>query len=483
MLNSVFFITPAIGITVGFNGQINKTVDGGMTWKRNAMDLKDIKAISFPNKNVGFVGSGDRAYKTTDRGKTWNVLNGMWQTSNYNSTYEQAHFFSPDSGFFTASYPARLFKTNDGGTTWRTIRFFSNQYGTEFERNPTVQAVNDSTIFMLLNNWNPGFGLYKSKDRGETWNKIDSTKPGGIYLNDFVFLNEKTGYGIGGYQLWKTTDSAKTWSVLRSNNNAIDKVYFLNEAEGFITDYEGTKRTADSGKTWTFLQVEGSYYGSVPTSILFKDENIGFFTTSYGRIMKTVDRGKSWRLFENIGSGDGNRLVKGGENEFYAGGIYGVIVSLPADTSWGTVSACHKSDFTFIADSGTNKYSYQWQVNKDSVFKDLTDDGIYSGSKSFKLTIHKVPPEWTNFQYRCKVSSIYSRVFTFRFNATWTGAVDNDWENAANWSCGVVPDKNTDVIIASGTVSINQSTTIRSLQINPAVSLSVASGVTLNILY
>jgi len=481
-LNSVFFLTPAIGFTVGLHGQINKTVDGGVTWKRNALDLKDIKAIAFPNTNVGYVGSGDHAFKTTDKGKTWTMLHGMWETSNYNSLYEQAHFSSPDSGFFTASYPARLFKTNDGGTTWKTMRFYANQYGTEYERNPTLQAVNDSTIFMLLNNYNSGHGLYKSKDNGETWKKIDSSVSGGFKPNNIFFLNEKTGYATQGYGLWKTTDSAKSWSILRYNNNWINKVYFLNEAEGFIADDEVIKRTADSGKTWNSLEVEGSVYSAPPTSFLFKDETLGFYTTRYGRIMKTVDRGKSWQRIEKI-SDDANILVKGGENDFIAGGLNGVMVTLPADTSWGTVSACHWSNFTFIADSGRSTYSYQWQVNKDSVFNDLTDDGIYSGSNSFKLIIHQVPPLWTNYQYRCKVSSIYSRIFTFRFNAVWTGAVDNNWENALNWSCGVVPDLNTDVTITAGSVTLNQSTTIRSLKIDPAVSFSLSPDVLLTILH
>jgi photosystem II stability/assembly factor-like uncharacterized protein len=481
-LYSVYFITPAIGFTVGLHGQISKTVDGGVTWKRNALDLNDIMALSFPNSNVGYVGTRGHAFKTTDKGKTWNMLNGMDKNNSYNSAFEHAHFFSPDSGFFTASYPARLFKTNNGGTSWRTIRFFANQYGTEFEQNPTVQAVGDSTLFMLLYDGVWGHRLYKSKDEGESWNQIDSTKPGGIKLSSVFFLNEKTGYATRGYQLYKTIDSAKSWSILRNHNNSITKMYFLNEAEGFIADNEYIRRTADSGKTWTALEVEGSVYEATPTSFLFKDDSLGFYTTSSGRIMKTLDRGKTWRRFDKIAS-DANRLVKGGDDKFYAAGLNGVIVRLPADTSWGTVSACHGSDFTFIADSGTSVFSYQWQVNKDTVFTNITDNGIYSGSESFKLTIHNVPASWTNYQYRCKVRYDYSRVFTFRFNATWTGAVDNNWENPANWSCGVVPDINTDVTITAGSVTINQSTTIRSLQINPAVSINVGAGVILNIRY
>jgi hypothetical protein len=32
----------------------------------------------------------------------------------------------------------------------------------------------------------------------------------------------------------------------------------------------------------------------------------------------------------------------------------------------------------------------------------------------------------------------------------WTGAIDNNWKNVGNWSCGNVPTANDDVIISSG---------------------------------
>lgn len=60
---------------------------------------------------------------------------------------------------------------------------------------------------------------------------------------------------------------------------------------------------------------------------------------------------------------------------------------------------------------------------------------------------------------------------------SWTGAVNNLWENAANWSCGTVPGENSDVVISSGkTVQVNSNVTIRSLQLNPAVAFTVAAG-------
>lgn len=56
---------------------------------------------------------------------------------------------------------------------------------------------------------------------------------------------------------------------------------------------------------------------------------------------------------------------------------------------------------------------------------------------------------------------------------TWTGAADNNWTNATNWSLGVVPTESDDVQIIKTT---NQPTATNSINVN---SLSMASGATL----
>jgi photosystem II stability/assembly factor-like uncharacterized protein len=476
LIFSVHFITPQIGFTVGLNGQISKTVDGGLTWKRNAIDLKRINTISFPSANIGFAGIGANAYKTEDRGKTWEKLSVTGHPVTSNNSIEKSHFFSNDTGIISTYEPARVLKTNDGGTTWITTKFFANNYGTEYSENKLLQVLNDNLIFLTMYDRAWGYGLFKSKDKGETWTKIENK------FSYFFFVDEKTGFAARNWELWKTTDSAKTWSYVSRNVEMITNMYFKNEAEGFIMESSIIRRTADSGKTWNILQIEGSAHRAKPISMLFSDENTGYFTNRDGIIFKSIDRGITWRTYDKVFSG-AQTIVKGGDDELFLGGDNGLIASIPTDSNWGTVSACHGSNFVFIADSGISNYSYQWQINKDSVFTDLSDDGIHTGSRDFKLTIHNVPASFTHYQYRCKVGYFYSRNFSFRFYAKWTGAVDENWENGANWSCGVVPDLNTDVIIESGNVILNTTTTIRSLQVNPLAILNIAPNVTLDILH
>jgi len=63
----------------------------------------------------------------------------------------------------------------------------------------------------------------------------------------------------------------------------------------------------------------------------------------------------------------------------------------------------------------------------------------------------------------------------------WTGAISTAWKNAANWSCGAVPDANTDVVINSGRVVLGSNQACRSFKINPGVSLTVNSGFKLTV--
>lgn len=63
----------------------------------------------------------------------------------------------------------------------------------------------------------------------------------------------------------------------------------------------------------------------------------------------------------------------------------------------------------------------------------------------------------------------------------WTGPVSTAWENAGNWSYGVIPDGNTEVVISKGTVIVNSNAICKKLTILPGVNFRVNSGFILTI--
>lgn len=130
-------------------------------------------------------------------------------------------------------------------------------------------------------------------------------------------------------------------------------------------------------------------------------------------------------------------------------------------------------------------YSFQWQVSTDSVnYTDIADGTYYSGTTTSRLKLVNIPSSYSSYRYRCLVDGTHGpKIYRLRFVNNWTGAANNNWSNPANWSCGTVPDSNTDVVVSSGTVTVDANVTVNSLTIAPSAAIVVQAGVTLTVLH
>lgn len=63
---------------------------------------------------------------------------------------------------------------------------------------------------------------------------------------------------------------------------------------------------------------------------------------------------------------------------------------------------------------------------------------------------------------------------------TWTGSSNSDWNDSANWSCGMVPTSADDVIIQNASVTLDFSTTINSLSLMPTSTISGSGTININ---
>ena len=147
------------------------------------------------------------------------------------------------------------------------------------------------------------------------------------------------------------------------------------------------------------------------------------------------------------------------------------------------VSLCAGS--TISVPSNVTGASYQWQVNTGSGFTNVSNGGVYGGAATKTLTLTNAPSSYYGYQYRAFVNgSTYSQVYTVKFTATWEGTSSNVWENTANWSCGILPDANTDVLINSGKPNYPQvgaNTSVRTLRVASGATATIKTGFTLTI--
>jgi endo-1,4-beta-D-glucanase Y len=129
--------------------------------------------------------------------------------------------------------------------------------------------------------------------------------------------------------------------------------------------------------------------------------------------------------------------------------------------------------------------SYQWQVSTDggSSYSNISNGASYSGVTTDTLTILSASGSLNGDYYRCTVNGTNGTAYPIKITDTWTGAVNNFWETAGNWSCGTVPNSNTDVIINTGSPTISSNVSIRSLQLSSSANLTVNAGKQLNVLH
>lgn len=161
----------------------------------------------------------------------------------------------------------------------------------------------------------------------------------------------------------------------------------------------------------------------------------------------------------------------GGDNKLY---FYRNIVG-------ENFSMC-RDDIAVIISSSTG-VNYKWQIDKGNGFSDLIDSDTLVNSTSHHLDLWHVPSYMYGYRFRCVVDGVPGEITTLTFKNYWTGANDSDWSNPANWSCGKVPDANTDVIINSGNLIVNSNVTVRSLTVKPGVNITVNTGFKLAVLH
>jgi Viral BACON domain len=291
---------------------------------------------------------------------------------------------------------------------------------------------------------------------------------------DWLTLNKTTGTGSGSVQVTAAANTnlltARATKLLVGSNqiNVPAIPVRINQSKGgYISLSADTVYISnDNFRSASFTLKSNTYWGI---------NTIGWFrvTPASGQagnqnIIVTADSNLT-------GAVRSFQLVVG--NEYFNPQISDtiVVVQLPTQTK-----VCAGSTVKFYA--GTPNATYQWQVNSGSGFVNMSDGAGFSGTKTSTLTVINVLSSSYGTQYKCLVNGATGPVYTIQIANTWMNG-NTVWESTANWSCGKVPDANTDVIVFGGNTVISSNVTVRSMSVTNGATVTVQPGYTLTILH
>jgi photosystem II stability/assembly factor-like uncharacterized protein len=224
----------ALGHPYGPNGErgIFRSLDGGETFSR----------VLYRDEDTGGV---DLAFDPRDAQTIYAVL---WESRQ--APWENGVFTGPGSG---------LFKSTDGGTSWRPLTNGLPTFADGLGRIGIAVAPSSPRRLFATVEATRGGGLYRSDDAGDTWKAVNTdpriTSRGSDFAEVKVHPTDPDIVFTGSIAAWKSVDGGRSFTAFRGAPGGDDYHRFWINPEQpdimLIASDQGAIVTVNGGETWS----------------------------------------------------------------------------------------------------------------------------------------------------------------------------------------------------------------------------------------
>lgn len=321
-------------------GGVWKTTDAGDNWANVSdgfFETASIGAIAVAESdaNVVYVGTGSAAirsnvilgkgvYKSTDAGKTWTHVGlreaGQMGALEVDPRDANVAFVAALGQPFGANAERGVFKTKDGGKTWRKVLFINDRTGAvSLALNPANpnelyagawQAVRKPWTIISGGPANEG-GIYKSTDGGETWTHLSKGLPTGLIGKVGVSVsaaNPQRVYAVleaseGAGGVYRSDDAGASWTLINKQASLISRPFYYTyidadpkNADVVYVNNLGFHKSTDGGKTFRPIPTP---HGDNQGMWINPDQPEIFIQSNDGGANVTLNGGRSWSSIYN----------------------------------------------------------------------------------------------------------------------------------------------------------------------------------------
>ena len=271
--------------SVSVGDGIYKSVDGGVNFTNMGLPKSDrISSIVVDPKNSNTVWVG--------------VLGSLWGDSNERGIY----------------------KTTDGGVTWNKEFYIDNKTGCS---DIVIDTTNSDIMYASFwefrrtawsfNSGGNNSALYKSLDRGKTWNKIHNGFPNGM-LGRFAFAiapsNTNILYAVLETEkdkekgLYKSEDAGKSWKHLNNDFEIVVRPFYFSritiDPKNPDIVYKAGLRgsiSRDGGKTFKSL---GNMHADIHDITIDNIDSNRIYVATDGGLYRSWDAGSTLDIVKNL---------------------------------------------------------------------------------------------------------------------------------------------------------------------------------------
>ena len=274
------------------SGGLFRTTDSGASWTpitdgKIPLGSTGSIAVADSDPNVIYLGTGSDGvrsnvstgrgvYKSTDGGQTWKFI-GLYNAGQIGAV--RIHPTNPDivwvaanGDVFKSNDERGIFKTTDGGQTWRKVLFISDAVGA---MDVELQPGNPNVVYgwmshlerkpwTIISGGREG-GFYKSTDGGEHFSKISNGLPNELIGKANLAVTNASPNRIyalveakpfGGF--YRSDDAGQTWALINSQSALIQRPFYYttlgadpSNADVVYAGAEGFYKSTDGGRTFT----------------------------------------------------------------------------------------------------------------------------------------------------------------------------------------------------------------------------------------
>lgn len=322
-------------------GGVWKTETAGQRWENISDGYFETGsvgavAVSESNPNIVYVGMGEHAprgvmtsygdgvYKSTDAGKTWKTM-GLEKTQHISRviihpTNPDIVFVAAQGALFEGNPERGIYKSTDGGLTWKNTLFVNNLTGAaELSMDANYPEIMYAAMWEhqrkpnIVISGGEGSGLYKSTDAGETWSKIHKGLPeekGKMAIavspanSDKVYAVIESDSDADKGGLFVSDDAGESWSMVSGDNRLVQRAWYYievfpdpNDEDTVYVLSASMFRSEDGGKTWETIEVP---HGDTHNLWINPKNSNNMVLADDGGATITFDYGKTWSKQDNM---------------------------------------------------------------------------------------------------------------------------------------------------------------------------------------